>query len=90
MKDFRPISICNVIYKVVSKVLANIIKFMPYIVSDIQCTFIEGRAITNNIIIANENPHFMKGKRKMNDYWTSLKLILLRLLIGLIRSTWKG
>lgn len=61
--SFRPISICNFIYKVISKVLAIRLKpLMRMCVSRSQCAFLPGRDITENIILLREILHSFKQK----------------------------
>lgn len=74
MVDFRPISLCNVIYKLVSKVLANRLKiFLSDITSVNKSAFTPGRLITDNILVAFEIFHFMKSSMHV-DGSMALKL----------------
>lgn len=53
LKDCRLISLCNVIYKVISKCLVNRLRpLLDELISETRSTFILGRMITGNALIA--------------------------------------
>ncbi|XP_013617494.1 PREDICTED: uncharacterized protein LOC106324013 [Brassica oleracea var. oleracea] len=62
MKDFRPISCCIILYKVVSKVLARRLKvLLPELIEPNQCAFVKGRLLLENVLMATE---LIKNYRK--------------------------
>ncbi|XP_058758128.1 uncharacterized protein LOC131631355 [Vicia villosa] len=75
MKDLRPIALCNVIYKIISKLLANRMKkCLAKTVSEEQSAFVEGRSILDNAMIAIEIIHSLKRKTKGNKAHLALKI----------------
>ena len=59
LKNWRPISLLNVDYKIATEALAlRLRKVLPSIVSDIQTGYIEGRFIGENIRMISDIIHF--------------------------------
>lgn len=55
LKDYRPISLCNLLYKFITKIMANKLKkVVSSIVRPNQTTFIKGRSIVENIMVCHE------------------------------------
>lgn len=76
LKNFRLIGLCNTIYKIVTKIIANRLKpFLKDLISPFQSSFIKGRRTCDNAIIIQEIMNQFK-KRKGKKYSMMLKLDL--------------
>lgn len=62
--DFRPIILCNVLYKLISKIIADRLKvLLPHIILETQSSFVPRKKIADNILIAYKILHFLKMKK---------------------------
>jgi len=62
---YRPIALCNIIYKIVSKVIATRLKpLLPLIISPEQSGYVEGWQIMDGIILTHEIIHSLKQTKK--------------------------
>lgn len=76
IRDFRPISLCNVAYKVITKILAQRLRVvMGALVNPCQSSFIPNRQSRDNIIVAQEVFHSMR-RRTGKKGWMAIKIDL--------------
>ncbi|KAA3489007.1 reverse transcriptase [Gossypium australe] len=62
--DFRPISLCTILYKLVAKTIANRLQdFIGKCIDSAQSVFVSGRLISDIVLIAYEILHTLRQKR---------------------------
>lgn len=63
-KDYRPIALCNAIYKIVAKVLSNRLRLvLDDLIDDRQSAFVPSRQNFDNVMIAHEMIHMLCSKK---------------------------
>ncbi|XP_021835438.2 uncharacterized protein [Spinacia oleracea] len=67
--QFRPIGLCNIVYKIATKIIVNRLKqVLPSLISPTQCSFVPHRQIIDNEIIVHEMLHTMRKKQGSMGY----------------------
>ncbi|KAI5313027.1 hypothetical protein L3X38_042201 [Prunus dulcis] len=75
VKEFRPISLCNVNYKIVAKTLANRLRIiLPEVISSVRSAIVPGKYIIDNVTLAFELMHTVKKQRRIKEPKVAVKL----------------
>uniref|UniRef100_A0A803PAC2 Reverse transcriptase domain-containing protein n=1 Tax=Cannabis sativa TaxID=3483 RepID=A0A803PAC2_CANSA len=73
--DYRPISLCSTVYKIISRVSVNRLKpILSCIISPTQSAFLPSRLISDNIIIGQQVMHSLTHRKTGRLGWMALKL----------------
>jgi hypothetical protein len=77
LSEYLPISLCNVVYKIVSKCLVNRMRpLLDNIISLAQSDFVPGRMITDNALLAFECIHHIKQEKDPTKSFCAYKIDL--------------
>ncbi|KAL9661671.1 hypothetical protein QQ045_026497 [Rhodiola kirilowii] len=75
IEDWRPISLCTVAVKIISKIIAQRLQpILNQIISMFQSAFVKGRIITDNFVVAHEIANFLKNCRDDHSFYASVKV----------------
>jgi hypothetical protein len=79
ISQYRPISLCSVLYKIGAKCIANRFRgFLGDIIGEEQSSFIPGHLITDNVLIAYESVHVMRRRKKGRNFSCAVKLDMMK------------
>ena len=74
MTELMPISVCNVGYKIISKVLCQRLKWcLPFLISETQSAFVPERLITDNMLKAQEMFHGLRTNKACQGKYMEIK-----------------
>lgn len=77
LKNFRPISLCTILYKIIYKTIANRIQvILDLCIDEVQSAFVSGRLITDIILLAYEVLHTFKNRRLGKKGYLTLKVYM--------------
>ncbi|KAA3462270.1 reverse transcriptase [Gossypium australe] len=77
MTHYRPISLCNVLYKILAKAIANRFrKVIGKCIDAAQSAFVPGRLISDNMLLAYEILNTLKQKRMGKKWFIAVKLYM--------------
>ncbi|GAA0159370.1 hypothetical protein LIER_16161 [Lithospermum erythrorhizon] len=75
MIDYRPISLCNIVAKIIGRVLTNRLRsVLMGIISEYQSAFLPGHIISDNILIAHEILYYTNHRVGTKNPILALKL----------------
>ncbi|KAA3472533.1 reverse transcriptase [Gossypium australe] len=75
LTNFRPISLCTILYKIVTKAIANILQdYIGSCIDNAQSAFAPGRLISDNVLIAYEILHTLRQKSSGKKGFMAVKL----------------
>ena len=74
VSDYRPIALCNVVYKLISEIITLRLKpILHGLISENQSEFVPGRAISDNVLITHEILHFLKISSAVKQFKMAVK-----------------
>ncbi|GER32750.1 RNA-directed DNA polymerase (reversetranscriptase)-related family protein [Striga asiatica] len=75
LSNYRPISLCGVLYKLIAKILAERLKIcLNECISQAQTAFVPGRQLIDNVVIAHEVFHYLHRHRSGSNAFMAVKL----------------